>query len=105
MKIHNKLIATFSLILLFVVGVGWVAYQGMTQIEKNLNDIFSISLPSIDKLIEADRDMQQMLVAERSMIAADPQAPIFATLQKEYDNNLNQVYERFAIYKGLVDSP
>ncbi len=105
MKIHNKLIATFSLILLFMVGVGWVAYQGMTQIEKNLNDIFSISLPSIDKLIEADRDMQQMLVAERSIITADPKAPIFATLQKEYDNNLKQVHERFAIYKALVDSP
>ena len=105
MKIRNKLIATFTLILLFMAGIGWVAYQGMTQIEHNLNDIFSVSLPSIDKLIEADRDMQQMLVAERSMISADPKAPIFATLQKEFEKNLKQVDERFGIFKKLVDSP
>jgi CHASE3 domain sensor protein len=105
MKIRNKLIATFTLILLFMTGIGWVAYQGMTQIQHNLNDIFSISLPSIDKLIEADRDMQQMLVAERSLISADPKAPIFATLRKEYEKNLTQVNERFNIFKGLVNSP
>jgi len=105
MKIRNKLIATFTLILLFMTGIGWVAYQGMTQIQHNLNDIFSISLPSIDKLIEADRDMQQMLVAERSLISADPKAPIFATLRKDYDKNLKQVDERFNIFKGLVNSP
>lgn len=104
MKIRNKLIATFTLILLFMAGIGWVAYQGMTRIERELNEIFSVSLPSIDKLIEADRDLQQLLVAERSMIAADPQAPIFATLHKDYEKNLQQVDERFNQFKTLVDS-
>ncbi len=64
----------------------------------------TVSLPSIDKLIEADRDLQQLLVAERSMIAADPQAPIFATLHKDYEKNLQQVDERFNQFKTLVDS-
>ena len=105
MKIRYKLIATFTLILLFMAGIGWVANQGMTQIARNLNDIFSVSLPSIDLLIEADRDLQQLLVAERSMISADPKAPIFASLQKDYEKNLQQVSERFNKYKMLVDSP
>ena len=105
MKIRNKLNATFALILLFMAAVGWVAYQGMSRIERNLNDLFSISLPSIDKLIEADRDMQQMLVAERSLISADPKTPIFASLQKDYEKNLKQVSERFDVFKGLVASP
>jgi len=105
LKIRNKLISTFALILLFMAAIGWVAYEGMTQIEQNLNDIFSVSLPSIDKLIEADRDMQQMLVAERSLLVADPKSPIFATLLKDYDKNLQQVSERFGIFKSLVNSP
>lgn len=105
LKIRNKLILTFSLILLFMAGIGWVGYQGMKQIERNLNDIFSVSLVSIDKLIEADRDMQQMLVAERSLISADPAAPIYANLMKDYEKNLKQVDERFGIYKKLVSSP
>ena len=104
MKIRNKLIATFTLILLFMVSIGWVAFLGMSRIEQNLNDIFSISLPSIDKLIEADRDMQQMLVAERSLIVADPMAPIFSTLMKDYEKNLQQVGERFNFFKNLVNS-
>ncbi len=105
LKIRNKLISTFALILLFMAAIGWVAYEGMTQIEQNLNDIFSVSLPSIDKLIEADRDMQQMLVAERSLLVADPKSPIFTTLLKDYDKNLQQVSERFGIFKSLVNSP
>jgi methyl-accepting chemotaxis protein len=105
MKIRNKLISTFSLILLFMAGIGWVAHQGMTQIDRRLNDLFSVSLPSIDLLIEADRDLQQLLVAERSMISADPKAPVFAALKKDYEKNLGQVTERFNKYKALVNSP
>ena len=105
MKIRNKLISTFTLILLFMAGIGWVAYQGMTQIDRRLNDLFSVSLPSIDLLIEADRDLQQLLVAERSMISADPKAPVFAAQKKDYEKNLGQVTERFNKYKALVNSP
>jgi methyl-accepting chemotaxis protein len=105
MKIRNKLISTFALILTFMAGVGWVAHQGMTQIESRLNNLFSVSLPSIDLLIEADRDLQQLLVAERSMIAADPKAAVFAALKKDYEKNLGQVTERFNKYKALVSSP
>jgi len=105
LKIRTKLMATFTLILFFVGSVGWVAYHGMTLIEHNLNGLFSVSLPSIDLLIEADRDLQQLLVAERSMISADPQTKIFASLQKDYDKNLQQVSERFGKFQQLVSSP
>ncbi len=105
MKIRNKLNLTFTLILLFMAAVGLVAYSGMTRIQRNLNDLFSISLPSIDKLIEADRDMQQMLVAERSLISADPKEAIFQTLVNDYEKNLKQVSERFDVFKQLVSSP
>jgi len=105
LKIRNKLIATFALILLFMAGIGWVAYTGMTLIERNLNALFSVSLPSIDLLIEADRDLQQLLVAERSMISADRESSVFATLKEDYEKNLNQVNERFEKFQKLVDSP
>lgn len=105
LKIRTKLMATFTLILFFVGSVGWVAYHGMTLIEHNLNGLFSVSLPSIDLLIEADRDLQQLLVAERSMISADPQSKIFTSLQKDYDKNLKQVSERFGKFQQLVNSP
>ena len=104
LKIRTKLMATFTLILFFVGSVGWVAYHGMTLIEHNLNGLFSVSLPSIDLLIEADRDLQQLLVAERSMISADPQSKIFTSLQKDYDKNLKQVSERFGKFQQLVNS-
>jgi methyl-accepting chemotaxis protein len=77
----------------------------MTLIERNLTALFSVSLPSIDLLIEADRDLQQLLVAERSMISADPQSPIFASMKQDYAKNLKQVYERFDKFQKLVSSP
>ncbi|MDD2468669.1 MAG: methyl-accepting chemotaxis protein [Desulfobulbus sp.] len=105
LKIRNKLIATFTLILIFMAVIGWVAYRGMTLIERNLNGLFLVSLPSMDLLIEADRDLQQLLVAERSMISADTQSPVFAALKKDYETNLKQVYERFDKFQKLVNSP
>ncbi|MGD9947175.1 MAG: methyl-accepting chemotaxis protein [Desulfobulbus sp.] len=105
LKIQNKLIATFALILIFMAMIGWVAYWGMNLIQRNLDALFSVSMPSLDLLIEADRDLQQMLVAERSLISTDTQSPIFVSLKKDYEKNLQQVHERFDNFQKLVNSP
>jgi hypothetical protein len=35
-----------------------------------MEEIFNVRLPSIDHLVEADRDHQQLLAVERSLIAS-----------------------------------
>jgi methyl-accepting chemotaxis protein len=71
-------------------------------IQASVKDIFEVRLPAIDSVVEADRDLQQLLVAERSMVFADVSSEVFATLVTEYETNLKQSDERWQAYKALA---
>ena len=101
-SIRQKLWMAFTLMMGFVVLVGIASTVSVVGIQANLEDIFQRRLPSIDSLVEADRDLQQLLVAERTMIFTDSSAPLFATLLKDHQENLTQAQERLARYKSLA---
>ena len=101
MKIGLRIVLGFSLMILFMAIIGFTGFKNIKNIEKNLDDIFSVRLPSIDKLIQADRDLQQLLVAERSMIFSNVGSDIFSALVAEYEENLNQSNDRWEKFKVL----
>jgi methyl-accepting chemotaxis protein len=101
LKINQKLMIGFGLVLLFMGGVGLTGYQSIFKIEKNLNVIFSVRLPSTDLLLQIDRDLQQLLVAERSMIFANAKSDTFKQLLNDYEQNLKQAHDRWEKYKKL----
>ncbi len=108
MKIINnlgigiKLIIGFSLMILLLVIVGLVGYSSMSKIDKTLDEIFSISMPGMDYLIEADRDMQQALVAERSLFFENSGTAVFKQFVADYHENVDQTYERWTNYTKLA---
>lgn len=104
MKISLKLFSGFSIILFFMVIIGLAGYRGVSSIQGHLDSLFSTRMPSIDYLIEADRDLQQLLVAERSMIFADTKSDQFKKIVEEYEKNLKQATERWGKFKALAQS-
>ena len=105
LKVSTKLILGFSIMLVFMVVIGLAGYRSITNINNNLEDIFAVRLPSIDNLIEADRDLQQLLVAERSMIFTNVKSDLFNELVSEYETNLKQSDDRFNRYRALATTP
>lgn len=105
MKVGTKLVLGFSTMILFMGVIGFTGYYSVNKSEHYLNDIFSVRLPSIDYLIEADRDLQQLLVAERSMIFANSKSDVFKAFVGEYEENLKQADERWEKYKTLTATP
>lgn len=105
MKIRTRLLIGFATMILFMVGIGFCGLYSVNQIEQRLEEIFSKRLPSIDYLLEADRDLQQLLVAERSMIFANSKSDLFKNLVDDYEANLKQATERWEKYKVLADQP
>ena len=101
MKIGKKLLIGFLVILVMMGIIGITGYQSTNKINAELNNIFGSRLPSIDYLIEADRDLQQLLVAERSMIFANTESEEFKQFIKDYEENLKQSDERWQKYKTL----
>ncbi len=102
MKIGKKLILTFLIMVLFMAFIGFAGYRSVTFINNDLNEIFEINLPSIDYLLQADRDLQQLLVSERSMIFANAKSEVFKKLVENYEENLKQSEERWEKYKAIA---
>ena len=104
LKIGARLALGFSIMILLMVIVSFFGYRSTKNIQQNLDDIFTGRLPSIDYLIEADRDLQQLLVAERSMIFCDTESEVFRQLVQEYETKLKQSEERWEKYKALANT-
>ena len=102
MKIRAKLTLGFGVMTAFAGAIGLAGYIGIKAIEHNLDDIFKVRLPSIDYLLQTDRDLQQLLVAERSMIFANAGSDTFKKLVGEYQQNLEQSRQRWEKYKALA---
>ena len=104
-KVGARLVLSFFVMMLLMTVVGIAGYLGINDIHNHLKGIFAVNLPGIDYLIEADRDLQQLLVAERSMIFANTQSEEFKGMVNEYETNLKQADERWKKYKALASSP
>ncbi len=102
LPIRSKLLLGFAIMLVFMCVIGVTGAVSIYIIARNLNDIFQIRLPSIDYILQADRDLYQLLVAERSMIFTAAEADAFEGLDSVYQENLHQSQQRWEKYKTLV---
>lgn len=105
LKVGTKIIFGFCIMLVFLAVIGLVGFRSLKDTKLHLNKIFSVNMPSIDYLLQADRDMQQLLVAERSMIFASSSSETFQELVKEFETNLKQASDRWEKYKKIAASP
>jgi methyl-accepting chemotaxis protein len=104
LRIRSKIFSVCFILLLIMVLIGWGSARGMRMIDASLLEIFTVRLPSIDYLIEADRDLQQLLVAERSMIFAEFGSATYTRLLEEYHTNFKQSQERWDAFKALAST-
>ncbi|MFC1822482.1 methyl-accepting chemotaxis protein [Thermodesulfobacteriota bacterium] len=102
LAVGTKLVLGFSLMMVFMLIIGFTGYWSINNIQNNLTEIFTVKLPSIDYLIETDRDLQQLLVAERSMIFANSKSGLFKSLVEEYEENMRESEDRWKKYKSLA---
>jgi methyl-accepting chemotaxis protein len=105
LKVGSRLVFGFSIMILFMGIIGFTGFSSVKNINSKLVDIFDVRLPSIDYLIQTDRDLQQLLVAERSMIFSNAKSDVFKAFVEEYEENFKQSDERWGKYKALPATP
>jgi methyl-accepting chemotaxis protein len=103
-KVGARLTVGFVLLIVLMGIVGLLGVNGASKLKTMLKNSFTVRLPAVDYLIEADRDLQQLLVAERSMIFAETGSAEFKGFLEEYENNLKQSQERWEKYKRLAST-
>ncbi len=104
MKIRTKLITGFGAMVFLLIATGLIGFRSFFNINENLSEIFHNLMPGSMVLLEADRDLHQVLVAERSMIFSDPQSEVFNKLLTDYQENLSQSQTRVQKYKKVASS-
>lgn len=101
LTVGKKLTIAFLLMIVVSIIIGLIGYRSSARINGNMDEIFTVMMPGLDYLIEADRDLQQLLVAERSMVFAEAGSDLLKELLAEYEENLGQSDTRFQKYKAL----
>ncbi len=104
LKFKWKLLLPIS-ILAIVLAV--LAIIGLNQISNLSNDTFKLGdtyIPSLNYLLQADRDLQQALVAERSLIAATNGTSLYKELLKDHADNVDQAERRAGKFFDTIQS-
>ncbi len=102
LRISHRITGGFLLMVLLIGLTGAIGYF-YAGIIFNDNDVIVESYtPALDYLIEADRDFQQTLVAERSLLNVEYGSPEYESLVAAYDENLEQTGTRFEDFTKLI---
>ncbi len=104
LALKAKLVTAFGALVLAVTGV---AAFGMFQIQTYNHRVARIAetyTPAQGLLLNADRDTQQALVAERSLLVLAPGTEEFEAQLAAHAENIAQISERMESYSAMVDA-
>lgn len=104
LSIPHRLFLAFSCLLLLVSFAGGLAFYYMKEVNSNIEQILGRNVKAIDLIVEADRDLYQALVAERSLIFLEPDSPQFSELLAVYKENSQQSYDRISQVDSLLSN-
>ncbi|HDZ57234.1 MAG TPA: methyl-accepting chemotaxis protein [Pseudomonas xinjiangensis] len=83
--------------------LGVVSYMAVVGLSGRLDQFSSNLLPQATNLLEADRDLYQALVAERTLVQGAARNQ-FAELDAEHKANMQQALDRVSVYADSTDS-
>jgi methyl-accepting chemotaxis protein len=100
-KIRTKLIGAFVMVVLLAAGAGFWNLSNFRWAAGAFQTASREHLPAIDYVVEADRDMQQALVAERSLMFVRQASEDAAAMRKDHAENIQQAKDRWGQYKAI----
>jgi len=104
MKIGAKLTLGFAVTLIALLIIAAVGLVSIRVISADLTAIYERFLPAVDALAQADRDLFQLIEAERSILLLDPADERYKKFQDAYQENLEQSAERVAKAAALAET-
>ena len=100
-SIRTRLIAACGGLALITGVVGGLGIWAFSNVNGAFQVAVTQSLPAVDHLLQTDRDMQQAVVAERSLMFMKMDAPGAKDQIKNHADKLAQVAERWKKYKTI----
>ena len=89
-----KLTLPVALLAILLATTALIGVQLINRLSEDVNRLADEFLPGLNSLLQADRDLYQALVAERSMIFVDTNSEQYKKLTAMHDENIGQARER-----------
>ncbi|MBK1717554.1 methyl-accepting chemotaxis protein [Thiocystis violacea] len=102
LSFRYKLMIPLGLIGLLMVFFAWRTIERVDRLAEDVTALVSVNIPVVDNLLQADRDLYQALVAERTLMFVDVRSPDFADMAGQHGENLRQARERFDHAAGIL---
>ncbi len=77
LKVKQKLFLSFGISILFMLVIAGIGLLNTSNIFSNAKSISQEHMPSIDLLLQIDRDMQQTVVAQRTKIFSNVNSDLY----------------------------
>lgn len=104
LRIGQRILFSSLVLIAVLVALAALSVASLGQIQHTVTVLFTRSIPSIDALDQSDRDLQQLLVAERSLLSAQPGTEIAKKQLSDYKENAQQSLDRLNTYANLVQT-
>ncbi|MCF7802821.1 MAG: MCP four helix bundle domain-containing protein [Candidatus Marinimicrobia bacterium] len=101
-KISVYLWGSVTVLLVLMLLIGGTGLLGLSDMGESLEDVTRDHLPMQNYLLQADRDLQQLLVAERSLFLVELNSRQFKEFFDTYEENMQQSKERMAAYSEFI---
>lgn len=89
-----KLVLPITVLAVLLASVATLAMRQVGQLGGTVNQLADEYVKALDYLLQADRDLYQALVAERSMMFVDENSDEFKQLAAMHDENIEQAQTR-----------
>lgn len=100
-----KLRLPLALIGLLMAFIALMAMMILSEISRSSAQVTENNLPATEFLLEADRDLHQSLIAERTLVLSPANQANASELRKTLNENLDQAKTRVAKFEALMDDP
>lgn len=100
-RIRTRLFVILGVNVLLLLVVGTVAYFVAASLNSKLDIVVNKDMKGGFFLLEADRDLYQMLIGERNMLLVKPGTPDYEKQLKAYKDNIGQADSRVGKFLQL----
>ncbi|TCT20844.1 methyl-accepting chemotaxis protein [Thiobaca trueperi] len=89
-----KLILPLGLITCLFILFAWSTLYRVDALGMEVADLVRTDVPVVENLLQADRDLYQALVAERTLIFMDVSSPAYGGMTAQHAENVKQAHDR-----------
>jgi len=104
LSFKRKIIIPSIFLAVIVSGISMLGINNINKLSTNATVIAHEYLPGLNALIQADRDLYQALVAERSMIILNIGTPEYDNAVESHLENIQQAYDRVNKFGKLTSN-